>query len=158
MKRTYQPSKLVRKRRHGFRARMATTGGRKVIARRRAKGRKRLVGLDGPGLSPGHRMQRLKRRQDFLAAARANVMSPCRAWWCRCATARTTAPRGSDFTVTKKLGNAVAPQSHQAPAARSRRLALPDMARTGFDYVLIGAGRRADAGHSRAFKKTSIPP
>lgn len=65
MKRTFQPSNLVRARRHGFRSRMATPGGRNVIRARRNAAAEAL-GVSVP-VGPAD-LRTLTRRADFLAA------------------------------------------------------------------------------------------
>ena len=107
MKRTYQPSKLVRKRRHGFRARMGTTGGRKVLS---AGARARPQAAFAPnGGDPAARiasMERLRQRADFLAAA-TGIKVPATAFVLQARKRADDGPVRFGFTVSKKVGNAV---------------------------------------------------
>jgi len=117
MKRTFQPSNLVRKRRHGFRSRMATVGGRKVLNTRRA---------------------RVRKRSDFLAANRGK-RAPMPGF------VLLVRPRGDDdptmrigITVTKKIGNAVVRNRMKRRFRALARETLPELGIAGADHVLIG--------------------
>ncbi|MBC8037073.1 MAG: ribonuclease P protein component [Rhizobiales bacterium] len=92
-------------------------------------------------------MQRLKRRQDFIAAAKAlHAAMPGMVVQAR-DRSDTAGPRVG-FTVTKKQGNAVVRNRIKRRLREIARLHLDGQARAGFDYVLIGRAPAVARGFS----------
>jgi ribonuclease P protein component len=84
-------------------------------------------------------LQRLRRRQDFLAAAKArSVAMPGLILQGR--DRRDGLPPRIGFTVTKKLGGAVIRNRIRRRLREAARLTLPGLVQEGFDYVVIGRG------------------
>ena len=102
VKRTYQPSKIVRKRRHGFRARMAT----KAAARWSQPGASRAASGSAPDPDHHDPMVRLKQRADFLAAASGAKVATA-AFVLQGRNRDDDGPARIGFTVSRKVGTAV---------------------------------------------------
>ena len=82
-------------------------------------------------------MQRLKRRQDFVAAAKG-VYQPMPAFVVQAVHRKDEAPARIGFTCTKKLGNAVMRNRIRRRLKEASRLCLGAHVKAGFDYVVIG--------------------
>ncbi len=171
MKRTYQPSKIVRKRRHGFRARMATTGGRKVLTARRSRGRKRLSAYLFPRCSAVNKemnkpkqILRLRKRAEFLALRNGEkrrgplfLLEVRERTEEESQTAKIGEKPRAGFTVTKKNGNAVIRNRIRRRLREAVRChAGRDMA-PSTDYVIVA---REQAPHCALFAtdRRTLPP
>jgi ribonuclease P protein component len=92
-------------------------------------------------------MQRLKRRQDFVAAAKA-LSAPMPGMIVQIRNRDDAGTARIGFTCTKKLGNAVMRNRIKRRLKEAARLSLPEIVRPGFDYVIIGRG----AAENRPFE------
>ena len=92
-------------------------------------------------------MERLKRRQDFVAAAKA-FAQPTPAFVMQLRKRDDEAPARLGFTCTKKLGNAVARNRIRRRLKEAARLSMANVTQVGFDYVVIGRPQ----GETRPFQ------
>src|SRR5690348_15986715 len=129
MKRTFQPSNLVRKRRHGFRSRMATVGGRKVLNARRARPQE------------AQRLTTISKRADFLAA-NAGLRTTTPGFVLLVRDRKDQDPRMRvGFTVTKKIGGAVVRNRMKRRFRALARELVPVKGLPGADHVMIGRSK-----------------
>ena len=154
MKRTYQPSKLVRKRRHGFRSRMSTRGGRKLLARRRAKGRKRL--------STQPRMikfESLKKNSHFEKVLRNRVINNDLVSIYRVKNFIKKRDNRKklyiSFVIRKKVGNAVKRNriKRKLKSIIQKLLKINSAINSNYTYIIFGKTKVYDEQSSSLFEK-----
>jgi len=133
---TYNPSKLVRKRRHGFRAR--TAAGGHVLRSRRAKGRARLSAW-----FLLNKQSRILLRKDFVRVAKSGFYFKNNAIIVQCDTNNVDRFRVG-FTASKKVGNAVVRNRCKRRMRAATEIVLTQFGVAGIDYVMIAKKATAE--------------
>ena len=105
MKRTYQPSKIKRARKHGFRSKMKSKGGKKLLARRRARGRKLLT---VSGWSMKSKLLALSKNEEFQSLIKSKKISNkyVTIFFGRL-TKKDESKLNISFVTKRKIGNAI---------------------------------------------------
>ena len=107
MKRTYQPSKIKRARKHGFRSKMKTKGGKKLLARRRARGRKSLT-VSGWLIEMKSKIVALSNNEEFKSLLKKDkVSNRYTIIYYGCLNNKNKRKLNISFSVNRKIGNAV---------------------------------------------------
>lgn len=126
---TYNPSKIIRKRRHGFRAR--TAAGGQVLKARRAKGRARLSAQLFV-----KKNCRIRKRREFVSIAESGFYFRTSSLVVQCKSNKSNEIR-TGFTASKKVGNAVCRNRCKRRMRALSNVILSDIGQSGMDYVFI---------------------
>ena len=135
MKMTFQPKKRQRAKVHGFRSRMSTAGGRKVLAARRLKGRKKLSAYS----------ESLKKTKDFQNVYRRGK-SYANRYLVMYVLSNQTEGNRLGISVSKKVGNSVI-RHHLTRLIRESYRLHEDMFNSGLDIVVVARSTAKDISY-----------